>query len=405
MILMKHLDDYRGIVSDSILEEIREKGQVLSDATFVHVNATNLGGGVAEILDNMVLLMNDVGIRTDWRVLHGTPEFFEVTKKFHNALQGQDIVFSDNELNLYRFVNEKFSQFALLDHDLVIIHDPQPLALVHYVNHSSPWVWRCHIDITDPNKEAWGFVEPFILEYDRMIVSAERYLREDLAIQQQIIQPSIDPLSPKNMELSHETIEQYLAKEKIPIDKPMITQVSRFDPWKDPEGVLKVYEVVRKEVDCRLVFCYNMANDDPEGMRIYNQMLQTAKSYLERGDVLFVRGDDPVLVNVLQRYSSVIVQKSTREGFGLVVTEALWKETPIVASNIGGIPNQIQDGVTGFLVDPTDISGCAERVLQLLDDPDMSAEMGRRAKESVQKKFLITRHMLDYMNLALDMLT
>ena len=402
---MKHLDDYRGTVSDSVLTEIREKAEKLSGATMVHVNATAFGGGVAEILDNLVLLMNDIGVRTDWRVLHGTPEFFEVTKKFHNALQGdEEVTFSQEELDLYSRTNEKFAQFADLGHDVVIIHDPQPAGLVRFVDHEAPWVWRCHIDITQPNSQAWHFMEPFVLEYERMIVSADDYRREDLEVEQRIVSPSIDPLSPKNMDLSQEVIDRYLDRERIPIDKALITQVSRFDPWKDPEGVIKVWQEVRKEVDCRLVFCYNMASDDPEGARIYERMAQTAKQYLESGDVLFVRGDDPLLVNALQRYSAVIVQKSTREGFGLVVTEALWKGTPVVASNVGGIPTQIEDEVTGFLVTPTDFSQCAAKIVQLLQDSDMAAEMGARAKESVREKFLITRHMLDYLNIGLEML-
>ncbi|MFQ6673197.1 MAG: glycosyltransferase [Fidelibacterota bacterium] len=401
---MKHLDDYRGIVSDEVLEAIRAKGRLLSHATLAHVNATAFGGGVAEILDNLVLLMNDVGVETDWRVLHGTPDFFEVTKKFHNALQGQDIRFSEKELDLYKFMSEKFSRFASLQHDCVIIHDPQPLPLVHHVDHSAPWVWRCHIDMLHPNEEAWRVMEPFILEYDRMVVSANVYKRPDLEISQQIIHPSIDPLSPKNMEIPKDTLESYLAGEKIPTDKPLITQVSRFDPWKDPEGVLEVFREVKKEVDCRLLFCYNLASDDPEGIRIYDRMWKTAKPYLERGEVLFVRGDDPILVNAIQRHSSVILQKSTREGFGLVVTEALWKERPVVASNVGGIPAQIESGVNGFLVEPGDILGCAGRVVQLLRDKELAGQMGQRAKEVVREKFLITRHLLDILNLMVNLL-
>ena len=225
----------------------------------------------------------------------------------------------------------------------------------------------------------------------------------DLEIDQQIIYPSIDPLSPKNMDLPEATINQYLSEHGIPTDKPIITQVSRFDPWKDPEGVLKVFEHVKSEVDCRLVFCYNLAGDDPEGARIYESMLKTAARYMKSGDVLFVRGDDPVLVNVLQRSSSVVLQKSTREGFGLVVTEAMWKEAPVVASNVGGIPVQIQDGVDGFLVEPSDIPGCAERVVQLLGNKELAAEMGKRARETVREKFLITRHLLDYLNLIAEL--
>ncbi len=400
---IKQLADYREIVSEAVLDEIGLKARDLKDATVVHVSATSFAGGVAEILDNLVLLMNDIGIRTDWRVLHGVPDFFEVTKKFHNALQGQELVFDDEELKLFKFINEKFAQFAFLNHDFVIIHDPQPCALVQYVPHTSPWIWRCHIDITHPIEQAWRFMEPFILKYEQMIVSADVYKKPSLDVPQQIISPSIDPLSPKNMDLPEETVALYLDRHRIPTDKPFITQVSRFDPWKDPEGVLKVFERVKQQVDCRLVYCYNMASDDPEGMRIYERMLQTAKPYLDRGDVLFVRGDDPILVNVLQRTSGVILQKSTREGFGLTVTEALWKGTPVVASNVGGIPTQIRDGVTGYLVEPHDLDGCAKKLVTLLEDADLASRIGQQAREHVREHFLITRHLLDYLNLLLSL--
>jgi len=368
----------------------------------VHVNATSYGGGVAEILDNFVLLMNDLGIRTDWRVLHGVPDFFEVTKKFHNALQGADLSFSDEELDLYKFINYKFAQFVDLSHDFVIIHDPQPAALVHDVDHKNPWVWRCHIDITKPNPQAWAFMEPFVREYDRMVVSSEIYKVQELPLQQDIISPSIDPLSPKNMDLGDDVIQEYLSKYQIPMDKPFFTQVSRFDPWKDPEGVLEVFDRVRQQVDCRLVFVYNMASDDPEGVKIYSQMLETAKEHLDRGDVIFVRGDDPVLVNVMQRVSDVVIQKSTREGFGLVITEALWKGTPVVASNVGGIPTQMVDGETGYLLEPLDFDGFAEKIVLLMQDEDLRRKLGDQAKEHVRERFLITRHLLDYINLVLS---
>ena len=400
---IKHFEDYRGIADDAVLEEIQEKAKAIQGATVAHVNATSYGGGVAEILDSFVLLMNDLGIRTDWRVLHGIPDFFEVTKKFHNALQGQELSFSKEELDLYKFINEKFAHFAFLDHDYVIIHDPQPCALVRHIPHTSPWVWRCHIDITKPNPQAWAFMEPYVIEYDRMIVSSEIYKVPDLEIQQDIISPSIDPLSPKNMDLPDQVIEDYLTKYQIPTDKPIITQVSRFDPWKDPEGVLKVYERVKEQIDCRLIFVYNMASDDPEGVKILTKMTEVAKDFLDRGDVLFVRGDDPILVNVMQRISDVVIQKSTREGFGLVITEAMWKGTPVVASNVGGIPTQMVDGVTGYLLEPHDYDGFAEKIRALLEDKSLAQELGRQAKEHVRGHFLITGHLLDYIDLILSL--
>ncbi len=245
-------------------------------------------------------------------------------------------------------------------------------------------------------------MEPFFRQYDRMIVSSEIYKVSKLPLQQDIISPSIDPLSPKNMDLSEDVIQSYLTEYQIPMDKPFFTQVSRFDPWKDPEGVLQVYERVRQQVDCRLVFVYNMASDDPEGVKIYSQMLETAKEHLDRGDVLFVRGDDPVLVNVMQRVSDVVIQKSTREGFGLVITEALWKGTPVVASNVGGIPTQMVDGETGYLLDPLDFDGFAEKIAILMQDESLRMQLGDQAREHVRERFLITRHLLDYLNLILS---
>lgn len=400
---IKRLADYRSVVDDGVLDEIHETAASLKGATVAHINATNYGGGVAEILNNFVLLMNDLEIRTDWRVLHGTPDFFEITKKFHNALQGDDLTFTEDELALYEFTNSKFARYAILDHDFVIVHDPQPLALVRFARHNGGWVWRCHIDITQPNKQAWDFIKPYVEAYDRMVVSADIYRNEGFDLRQDIISPSIDPLSSKNVELPQRTVFEYINEFEIPTDKPLITQVSRFDPWKDPEGVLEVFKKVKQEVDCRLLFCYNLPSDDPEGARIYSKMYERAKPYLDRGEVIFVRGDDPVLVNVIQRESAVILQKSTREGFGLTVTEAMWKRTPVVASNVGGIPTQMIDGVTGYLVNPHDLDECAERVVELLQDAQLREQIGHQAQAHVRENFLITRHLLDYLNLMLDL--
>jgi trehalose synthase len=237
-----------------------------------------------------------------------------------------------------------------------------------------------------------------------MIISSKNFRKEDLPLEQRIIHPSIDPLSHKNMGLSEETISKTLKKFSIPLDKPIITQVSRFDPWKDPEGVVKVYELVKEKVDCRLIFCYNMAPDDPEGIKIYNKMTKIAAKHLKTGDVLFVLGDNQILVNALQRKSDVIIQKSTREGFGLTISEASWKGVPVVASKIGGIPEQIVDNKTGFLVDPTDFPGIAETVITLLKDKKLAEEMGKKGKEFIRKNFLITRHIGDYLDLLIDVL-
>jgi trehalose synthase len=401
---MKNLDDYLPVVGEKIIGDIYQKAHRLTSKHVVHINSTGHGGGVAEILNSLVLLMNDVGVDTGWRVLLGPMDFFSVTKKFHNALQGDSINLSANKKNLYLGTNNRFSMFTHLDHDCVIVHDPQPLPLIKFNRKKQPWIWRCHIDITNPDKETWDYIKPFILRYDLMIISSKRFKKDDLVIDQRVIHPSIDPLSLKNMEISDDTISKIFKKFNIPTDKPLITQVSRFDPWKDPEGALKVFEIVKEKMDCRLVYCYNMAPDDPEGIVMYSKIEKKARKYLERGDVLFVLGDNQILVNALQRKSSVILQKSTREGFGLSVAEAQWKETPVVASKVGGIPEQIVNNKTGFLVDPYDLAGCADSVVTVLKDRKLSREMGKQGKDFVRKNFLITRHLLDYLTLLSDVL-
>lgn len=399
---MRSLDDYLPIVGEKVIGNIYQKAHRLANKHVVHINSTAHGGGVAEILNSLVILLNDIGIDTGWRVLLGPSDFFTVTKKFHNGLQGDPINLTINKKNLYLDTNERFSKFTHLDHNCVIVHDPQPLPLIKFQRKKQPWIWRCHIDITKPNKELWSYIKPFILRYDLMIISSERFKKDDLFIEQRVMHPSIDPLSPKNMDLSEETISRVFKKFNIPTDKPLITQVSRFDPWKDPEGVLRVFEIVKEKADCRLVFCYNMAPDDPEGVLVYNKMEKKASKYLKTREVLFVLGDNQILVNALQRKSSVVLQKSTREGFGLTVAEALWKGTPVVASNIGGIPEQVINNKTGFLVKPDDINGCAERVLTLLKDKKLAGEMGEQGKKFIRENFLITRDILDYLTLLID---
>ena len=401
---MKSLDDYLPIVGEKVVGRIHQKAHRLINKHIVHINSTAHGGGVAEILNNLIVLLNDIGVDSGWRVLIGPSDFFSITKKFHNGLQGNSLNLSNNKKRLYLETNDRFSRFTHLDHDCVIVHDPQPLPLIKFNKKVQPWIWRCHIDITHPNPELWGFVKTFILRYDVMVISSEKFRKDDLPLKQKIIHPSIDPLSPKNMDLSDDLIAKTLKKFEIPMDKPIIAQVSRFDPWKDPEGVLKVFNEVKEKVDCRLVYCYNMAPDDPEGIIIYNKMKKIAAKYLNSGDVLFRLGDNQILVNVLQRVSSVILQKSIREGFGLTVSEAQWKGTPVVASRVGGIPEQVIDGENGFLVDPKDIQACAEKVVTLVKDKKLAARMGKKARQFIKEKFLITRHLDDYLDLLIDIL-
>lgn len=401
---MKSLDDYSEIVGDQVLSSIYRKARRLTGKHILHINATYQGGGVAEILGSVVVLMNDIGIDTGWRILHGTPDFFAITKKFHNALQGAPINLTEIKKRLYIRANEDFSMFTHIDHDYVIIHDPQPLPLIKYYAKKQPWIWRCHVDLSTSNNAVWDLLKKFILRYDMMIISSEKYRREDLPVEQRIIQPAIDPLSPKNMEISQGDISKYLKKFGIPRDKPLITQISRFDKWKDPEGVIQVFKLVKKKVDCRLVLCGSMAADDPEGWMIYEKVERKAKDLIENKDVILITSENSILVNALQRVSAVIIQKSTKEGFGLTVTEALWKGTPVVSSNIGGIPLQVTDGENGFLVEVGDKKGFAERIIQLLKNPELAEQMGKKGKEIVRKNFLITRIISDYLDLLNDMI-
>jgi trehalose synthase len=396
---MLSLESFRTIVPDQTLAEIYARARKLYGKHIVHINSTYQGGGVAEILYSLVLLMNDVGIDTGWRILHGSPDFFNVTKKFHNSLQGASINLSEQKKRLYLQVNEHFAKFTHLYHDCVIVHDPQPLALIRSYRKSQPWIWRCHIDLTDPHEKLWDFLKGFLLKYDQIVVSSEKYFKDDLPVDQRRMSPAINPLTLKNKELDEKTIMKYMKKAGIPTDKPVITQVSRLDPWKDPEGVLEVFKHVKEKVDCRLVFCYNLASDDPEGMQMYTKVLRKAKGLQNNGDVIFVLGNNDILVNSVQRFSSVIIQKSKKEGFCLAVTEALWKGTPVVASNVGGIPTQIENGKNGYLLEPNDIDGFTDIIIHLLKNPRERQELGQRAKETVRQKFLITRLLSDYLDM------
>jgi trehalose synthase len=396
---MLSLDDFRHIVPDERLTEIYARARKLYGKHIVHINSTYQGGGVAEILYSLVLLMNDVGIKTGWRILHGSPDFFDVTKRFHNALQGASLNLSEMKKRLYLQVNDHFSRFTHINHDCVIVHDPQPLPLIMSYEKLQPWLWRCHIDLTSPHPGLWDFLKGFILKYDQIVVSSEKYFKKDLPVDQRLMFPAINPLNLKNKELPEKTIRKYIERAGIPADKPIITQVARLDPWKDPEGALEVFARVKEEVDCRLVFCYNLATDDPEGMQMYAKVQRKAKKLVDNGDVLLVLGNNDILVNSIQRFSSCILQKSIKEGFCLSVTEAMWKERPVVASNVGGIPGQIEDGNNGFLLEPKDIKGFAERIVYLLKNPAEGENLGKNARETVRKRFLITRLVSDYLDM------
>ena len=402
---MRSLEDYSDIVGEEVISGIYKKARSLYGKRVLMINSTYYGGGVAEILNTFVPLMNDIGLRMGWRILRGTPDFFDITKRFDNALQGESINLSEMKKNLYVEANQAFSTYTHIDHDCVIIHDPQPLPLIRFYAKRQPWIWRCHVDLSNPNAEFWNYIKRFTLRYDMVVISSSKYRREDLPVFQRVIHPAIDPLSPKNMELKKGVITKSLKRFKIPTDKPIIAQVGRFDKWKGCEAALEVYERVRKEIDCRLVLCGSMATDDPEGQAVYEGVFRKANHLVRSGDVILITSENNIFVNALQRVSSVVLQMSSREGFGLTVTEALWKGKPVVASNVGGIPSQIADGETGFLLDPEDVDGFVEKTLYVLNNPGPAADLGRAGTECVRENFLITRLLSDYLDLLNDVMT
>ncbi len=399
---MHKLVDYYKIVGDEVISSLYQKARRLYGRRIIHFNSTYQGGGVAEILVSLLPLMNDMGLDVDWNILHGRPDFFTITKKFHNALQGDRINLTEMKKRLYTQASEDFSVFTHIHHDCVVIHDPQPLPLIMHYKKRQPWVWRCHVDLSSPNPEIWDYLKRFILRYDGVIVSSENYRRADLPIQQRIIPPAIDPLAYKNRELTSADVTKYLRKFDIPTDKPLLTQISRFDRHKDPEGVLRVFEMIRKKVDCRLVLCGSMAPDDPEGLEVFERIEAKARAMTENGDVILKTVENDILVNVLQRTSAVIIQKSKKEGFGLTVTEALWKKKPVVASNVGGIRLQIKDGENGYLVAPEDETQFAERIINILQTPALAERLGQNGHIKVKRNYLITRLLSDHLELYND---
>ncbi|MFH1551818.1 MAG: glycosyltransferase [bacterium] len=395
--MKKNLEKYKKIVGEEIVEKIYKKAKKLLKKNIVCISSTNQGGGVAEILNSIIFLFNEIGIKFDWRIIHGTPNFFTITKKFHNALQGADIHLSKDKKRIYYETNRKFSMLNHLDHDLVMVHDPQPLPLIDFYKKKQPWIFRCHVDLSNPNLEVWNYLKHFIKKYDELVISTEEY-KKNLSIPQTVIHPAIDPLSQKNRQVQKKTIKKYLSKNGIDFKKPIISQISRYDKWKDMEGVIKIFERVKKEIDCQLVLLGNIAPDDPEGIDIYTEIVRKFGNRKDIKILVNVSAND-LVVNCLQRKSAVIIQKSLKEGFALTVSEALYKETPVVASSVGGIPLQIIHGENGFLHEPNDINGFAESIVTLLKDDKLRKKMGKSGREHIKKNFLITRLMLDWLDL------
>ena len=394
-ILMRtDINHYRDYVGNETVDRILKKAETLKGKKLIHVNSTYSGGGVAELLSSLVLLMNGVGIRTDWRLLFGSADFFSLTKKFHNALQGHAIHMTDLKKEIYENTIHENSIRMDLDADFIVIHDPQPLFLIHHYPKACPWIWRCHLDLTAPDPDVWDFLKHTIHRYDAAVFTKKQGVGLDIPIR--YFRPAIDPFIIKNLPLPDEEIDERLRYYNIPTDLPIVTQISRFDRFKDPEGVIQAFKKARKKIDATLVLLGDMATDDPEGQEVYESLLG------EQDDrIIILARQDTALVNALQSRSHVILQKSLREGFGLTVTEAMWKEGVVIGGDVGGIPLQIEDGVTGYLVRSVDEA--AARIVEILKDPGLRTRIGIAARDSVKSKYLMTRLLEDWIDLLLDL--
>ncbi len=394
---MIKIDDYIPVVGQAVIDDLKRVSEKLKDKKIKNINSTPVGGGVAEILSRLVPLLNELGVLTYWDVIKGGKSFFEVTKKFHNAIHGKKEEINKKDFEIFLEVSEENISQMLVDEDIIFIHDPQPIALIKKKK-DNRWIWRCHIDASNPDKKVWNFLKKFIINYDAAVFSAPAF-SSPLPIRQFLISPSIDPLSDKNRELSKEEINAVLKKYGILKDKPLITQISRFDRLKDPIGVIEVYKKVKKNIDCRLLLAGGTAVDDPEGMEVYNEVLEKTKH--DKDIIVLNMQHNDLEINALQRASDIILQKSIKEGFGLTVTEALWKAKPVVASNVGGISLQITHKYSGLLC--YSIDGAAFAVKQILNNPKYGEKLGQNGREHVRNNFLITRHLKEYMLLFLSL--
>lgn len=394
---MAKIEDYVPIVGQSVIEELRLLAQKLEDKTVQHVNSTAIGGGVAEILNRMVPLLKELGVNVSWDVIKGGTQFFEVTKKFHNALHGKKEQICKNDFEVFLETSQKNIEELNIYGDIVFVHDPQPIALIEKKK-DNKWIWRCHIDVSEPDKVIWKFLYDFIIKYDASVFSAPSFSRE-LPIRQFLISPSIDPLSDKNKELPSDVIDSILKKYGIAQDRPIVTQISRFDRLKDPVGVIEMYKKVKKYVDCQLIVAGGGATDDPEGVSVLEETKERAGKDPDIHVLLLPQND--IEINAIQRASAVIVQKSIKEGFGLTVSEALWKAKPVVASYAGGIPLQITHKYSGLLC--RSIDGAAFAVKQLLNSPAYAEKLGKNGHEHIKNNFLLTRHLKNYMLLFLSL--
>ncbi len=397
---MPGIEEYIPIAGQSTIEELSLLAARLEGRVIQNINSTSVGGGVAEILTRMLPLLKELGVRAEWDVIKGNEKFFSITKKLHNALHGVEEIVDKEELEYFIEVNRQNARDIALSGDVLFIHDPQPIALVEEKEKiGRKWIWRCHIDFTEPKKEVWEFLRAFIEKYDCAVFSAPAFSRP-LSIKQSLISPSIDPLSDKNKELPEDTLNKVCERFGINREKPIITQISRFDYLKDPVGVIRAYKLAKERIDCQLVLAGGGATDDPEGAKVLEEVRKEAEGDPEI-HILFLPPASDIEINALQRASDLILQKSLREGFGLTVAEALWKRKPVIASAVGGIPLQIAHKYSGILTHS--IEGTAYWIKQLLNEPEYAKKLGANGREHIKSNFLITRHLRDYLLVFLSL--
>jgi len=395
----RKLENYEKIAVEETIYNIKHMAEKLKDLTVVHVNSTAFGGGVAEILSSMIPLMNSIGLKAEWEVIEAPSEFFNITKLFHHGVQGMEVKLTDEMKEFYLKINRENAEKLDLDKDIIVIHDPQPLAIRYYRSNCGKWVWRCHIDASTPYKPVWDFVINFVKLYDAYIFHMEEYVQPEIdKSRAYVIKPSIDPLSEKNREMSNTEIEKVLERYDVNPEKPILIQVARFDPWKDPLGAIDVYRKVKEKIpDVQLLFIASMANDDPEGWIYYEKTARHAGNDYDIHFLTNIVGVGDKEVNAFQRAADVALQMSIREGFGLSVTEALWKGTPVVARGVGGIKVQVINGKTGFII--KGVNDASEKIVYLLKNKSVRDALGRNGREHVRRNFLITRHLYDYLKL------
>ncbi|TRZ79753.1 glycosyltransferase [bacterium] len=396
------LNDYIPIVGEDTIEELKLLAARLKGKKIQHINSTRVGGGVAEMLARIVPLMQELGVDIEWDVIEGNADFFSVTKKFHNALHGRPEIITDKDFDVYLETARTYNRTTKINGDIVFVHDPQPIALIQNKKKLKDvkWIWRCHIDVSTPDERVWDFLSAFVEGYDASMFSSPKFTRP-LKIPQFLICPAIDPLSDKSRPLSKETIAKVLSKYGIDSKKPIISQVSRYDYLKDPVGVIDAFKLVKRYVDAQLVLIGNSAADDPEGEEVLAQVRERAKDIPDIHILLIEPENNDIEVNALQRASSVIVQKSLKEGFALTVTEALWKEKPVVASAVGGIPLQIKNMYSGLLCHC--VEGAALKIRQFLNNPAFAKRMAHNGSMHIKHNFLLTRLIREHMLLALSL--